>query len=106
MCRSRRELSNEYLLAKFGFGTAENETLKTFAKRYPKVRMKVRKNKGPQRHAEAPVRREGLPPGDPRRGAGRERRRGAPAGERRGKPKKLERGGPKEANEFFIFENE
>ena len=24
MCRSRRELSNEYLLAKFGFDTAEN----------------------------------------------------------------------------------
>ena len=28
MCRSRRELSNEYLLAKFGFGTAENEPCK------------------------------------------------------------------------------
>ena len=28
MCRSRRELSNEYLLAKFGFGTAENEPSK------------------------------------------------------------------------------
>ena len=25
MCRSRRELSNKYLLAKFGFDTAENE---------------------------------------------------------------------------------
>ena len=25
MCRSRRELSNEYLLAKIGFDTAENE---------------------------------------------------------------------------------
>ena len=25
MCRSRRELSNEYLLAKFGFDTTENE---------------------------------------------------------------------------------
>ena len=25
MCRSRRELTNEYLLAKFGFDTAENE---------------------------------------------------------------------------------
>ena len=31
MCRSRRELSNAYLLAKFGFDTAENEQL--FAKR-------------------------------------------------------------------------
>ena len=28
LCRSRRELSNEYLLAKFGFDTAENETCK------------------------------------------------------------------------------
>ena len=27
MCRSRRELSNEYLLGKFGFNTAENELL-------------------------------------------------------------------------------
>ena len=27
-CRSRQELSNEYLLAKFGFDTAENEPLK------------------------------------------------------------------------------
>ena len=28
LCRSRRELSNEYLLAKFGFDTAENELVK------------------------------------------------------------------------------
>ena len=28
MCRSRRELSNAYLLAKFGFDTAENEPSK------------------------------------------------------------------------------
>ena len=27
-CRSRQELSNEYLLAQFGVGTAENEPLK------------------------------------------------------------------------------
>ena len=26
MCRSRRELSNEYLVAKFGFDTAENDS--------------------------------------------------------------------------------
>ena len=25
LCRSRRELSNEYLLVRFGFDTAENE---------------------------------------------------------------------------------
>ena len=28
LCRSRRELSNAYFLAKFGFDTAENEPLK------------------------------------------------------------------------------
>ena len=28
LCRSRRELSNEYFLAKFGFDTAENERSK------------------------------------------------------------------------------
>ena len=28
LCRSRRELSNDYLLAKFGFDTAENELCK------------------------------------------------------------------------------
>merc|ERR1712078_27349 len=28
LCRSRRELSHEYLLAKFGFDTAENEPCK------------------------------------------------------------------------------
>ena len=32
LCRSRRELSNEYLLAKIGVGTAENESLQ-FARR-------------------------------------------------------------------------
>ena len=31
-CRSRQELSNEYLLAKFGFDTAENEPLNVFQK--------------------------------------------------------------------------
>ena len=30
MCRSRRELSNEYLPAKFGFDTAEKEPCKFF----------------------------------------------------------------------------
>ena len=32
MCRSRRELSNEYLLAKIGVDTAENEPLKVWGK--------------------------------------------------------------------------
>ena len=31
-CRSRQELSNEYLLAKFGFDTAENEPPKVCQK--------------------------------------------------------------------------
>ena len=30
LCRFRRELSNEYLLAKFSFDTAENEPCKNF----------------------------------------------------------------------------
>ena len=32
MCRSRRELSNEYLLAKIGVDTAENEPLEAWGK--------------------------------------------------------------------------
>ena len=32
MCRSRRELSNEYLLAKVGVDTAENEPLEVWGK--------------------------------------------------------------------------
>ena len=32
MCRSRRELSNEYLLAKIGVDTAENEPLEIWGK--------------------------------------------------------------------------
>ena len=34
MCRSRRELSNEYLLAKIGVDTAENEPLEEFEGKY------------------------------------------------------------------------
>ena len=40
-CRSRQELSNEYLLAKFGFDTAENEPLKVCQKL--KIRQKLEK---------------------------------------------------------------
>ena len=32
LCRSRRELSNEYLLAKIGVDTAENERLEVWGK--------------------------------------------------------------------------
>ena len=32
MCRSRRELSNEYLLAKIGVDTAENKPLEVWGK--------------------------------------------------------------------------
>ena len=45
-CISRQELSNEYLLAKFGVDTAENEPLKICQKCLPTVRMKVRQNIG------------------------------------------------------------
>ena len=46
MCRSRRELSNEYLLAKFGFDTAESEPCKVCplsayrSPRYPLVNIR------------------------------------------------------------------
>ena len=43
-CRFRQKLSNEYLLAKFGFDTAENEPLKVCQKLAKLVRIKVRKN--------------------------------------------------------------
>ena len=45
-CRSRQELSNEYLLAKCGFDTAENGPLKVCQKNKPTVRKKVRTNVG------------------------------------------------------------
>ena len=44
-CRSRQELSNEHLLAKFGFDTAENEPLKV-CKKKPEVGINVRKDIG------------------------------------------------------------
>ena len=34
LCRYRRELSNEYLLAKIGVDTAENETLEVWGENY------------------------------------------------------------------------
>ena len=34
MCRSRRELSNEYLLAKIGVDTAENEPLEVWGGKF------------------------------------------------------------------------
>ena len=44
-CRSRQELPNEYITAKFGFDTAENEPLKVCQK-LAKARIKVRTNIG------------------------------------------------------------
>ena len=44
LCRSRRELSNAYLLAKFGIDTAENEPFQVCplsAYRYPKLRENI-----------------------------------------------------------------
>ena len=43
MCRSRRELSNEYLPAKFGFDTAENEPSKVRALRNLNLNVKTSK---------------------------------------------------------------
>ena len=40
-CRSRQELSNDYLLAKIRFDTAENEPLKVFQKIRQKVEKKL-----------------------------------------------------------------
>ena len=45
-CRSRQELSNEYLVAKFGFGTAGNEPLKVYQKSGQKLEYKFRQNTG------------------------------------------------------------
>ena len=57
LCRSWRELSNEYLLftCKFGFDTAENGPLKVCQKLAKSLRMKVRKNIG--RRSRRPRRR-------------------------------------------------
>ena len=40
-CRSRQELSNEYLLAKLGVDTAENEPLKVCQKLEKQLRIKI-----------------------------------------------------------------
>ena len=42
LCRSRRELSNAYLLAKFGFDTAENEPPKVWGGRVLSARHSVK----------------------------------------------------------------
>ena len=57
LCRSRWELSNEYLLAKFGFDTAENEPCKVCplsAYRSPRLRCFSWRN----RHSEKKIRWE------------------------------------------------
>ena len=72
MCRSRRELSNEYLLAKIGADTAENEPLEVWRKiilqniqYYPPVSLcsPRRARGGPVRPAHA---RETVPLAPPR----------------------------------------
>ena len=40
-CRSRRELSDEYLVAKIGFDTAENEPLKVCQKKGKRLETKL-----------------------------------------------------------------
>ena len=47
-CRSRQQVSNEYLLAKFGVDTAENEPLKV---RQKLAKSQNRSQKKTQRHA-------------------------------------------------------
>ena len=42
LCRSRRELSNAYILAKFGFDTAENEPWRFRQTRYPPSMLPLR----------------------------------------------------------------
>ena len=44
-CRSRQGLSNDYLLAKIRFDTAEITRLSKFAKKSPKVRKKLETSK-------------------------------------------------------------
>ena len=71
MCRSRRELSNEYLLAKIGVDTAENEPLEVWGKIQfsihftPYVHLLVPVARGRRRHVGPPHR------GDLRPQAGR-----------------------------------
>ena len=59
LCRSRREFSNEYLLAKFGFDTAENEPYKVWpiAARTPAA-----KGGGPQKRVSTSPAAEPAPP--------------------------------------------
>ena len=57
LCRSRRKLSNEYFLAKFGFDTTENEPSKVF----PIVR-RVRRADGGTAVLPAVRWADGLPP--------------------------------------------
>ena len=59
LCRSRRELSNAYFLAKFGFDTAENEPSKVC----PIEPSRMRAGDGGARHPAGGWVRPGLLPG-------------------------------------------
>ena len=65
LCKSRRELSNEYLLAKFRFDTAENELSKVC----PAVPADAERQGGPPRHAPRRVHRGRLAAAAERRAA-------------------------------------
>ena len=59
MCRSRRELSNEYLLAKIGVDTAENEPLEVWGKIQFNIRLlspRTLSTAGPSRPRRSPPR--------------------------------------------------
>ena len=99
MCRSRRELSNEYLLDEIGVYTAENEPLQVLFKiiqYYSIVSLLAHLPEGELR--DAPVAEERL------LGRGQLRRRRRHVLLLRRAVRRRE--GPKEANEVFSFENE
>ena len=111
MCRSRRELSNAYLLAKFGVDTAENEpakNLQKFSKKsenfanFENARSALR-----ERALRALQRAQGEParlPEARRRGAAREARRLQPRGDPREFP--VLRGPPERPHSRVEYQNE
>ena len=74
LCRSRRELSNEYLLAKIGVDTAENEPLEVWGKLFNIIQSCPYPRLGHADGRALPLRREGV-------GAVRVPAAGGPGGE-------------------------
>ena len=78
MCRSRRELSNEYLLAKISVDTAENEPLEVWGKIKFNIHSPPRPRQPGADRVEADLAACEAPPRD--RGGEQRFRRGASAG--------------------------